>query len=90
MLRGKDLSALTLREPKAWRIIDQCLADRKDKQISAMVRLEAAFFVLKRLYPEKMRLEGSGEDGEIVLRVIKEVMNGDHLQAPRFAVPNIQ
>ena len=41
-----------------------------------------------RSIPQK--LEGAGEDGEIIIKVIKENSHGDHLQAPRFAVPNIQ
>lgn len=35
------------------------------------------------------RLEGSGEDGEIVIRVEKAEIESN-LQAPRFAVPNLQ
>lgn len=68
---AQEIRNLNSREPKAWKVIDQFLADRKDKKISAMVRLEAAVFILKRLYPEKRVVEGSGENGEF--KVIVEI-----------------
>lgn len=87
---SKEIRELNTREAKAWRVIDQLLADRKDKKVSAMVRLEAAVFILKRLYPEKMVHLGDGPDGEIIIRVEKAVTDGDNLQAPRFAIPHLQ
>jgi len=36
------------------------------------------------------KIEGTGEGGEIVIRVEKAETNGNQLQAPRFAVPNLQ
>ena len=47
------LRALKLREARAWKVIDAYMVDRKVRSIPAHVRLEAAVFVLKRLYPEK-------------------------------------
>jgi hypothetical protein len=55
-----NFSELNFREKKAWRVLDQYMVlERKDgKKIPAAVALEAACFILKRLYPEKMKLEG--------------------------------
>lgn len=63
------LNNLNLREKKAWRVIDQYLADRKDKKIPANTKLEAAQFILKRLYPEKHHVEV----GNNLLEALKQV-----------------
>jgi len=55
------LRALKIREAKAWMVIDQYMADRKDNKIPAHVRLEAAVFVLKRLYPEETKMKVGGD-----------------------------
>jgi hypothetical protein len=36
------------------------------------------------------KVEGSGADGEIVIRVERAVVDGSQLQAPRFSVSNLQ
>lgn len=51
--------------------------------------LDFAEQVQLKQMPQK--LEGTGSDGEIVIRVIRqEEENGSNLQAPRFAAPSIQ
>jgi len=36
------------------------------------------------------KIEGTGEEGEIVIRVERAVTDGSDLQAPRFAIPDLQ
>jgi len=72
---SKEIRELNFREPKAWKVLDQYLViNRKDgKKIPASVQLEAACFILKRLYPERMKLEGAGKDG--LFNVTVEIAN---------------
>jgi len=88
MRRSSEISALNVREKKAWKVIDYHL--RLDTKVPAVVRQAAAEFILKRIYPEKRVLSGEGLDGEIIIKVEKMEPNGDQLQAPRFAIPDIQ
>lgn len=89
MRTSSEISNLRSREPKAWKVIDQLMAESDRKKVPAAVKFAAAEFILSRLYPEKKVLEGIGPDGEIVIRVERaEVEN--NLQAPRFAVPDLQ
>lgn len=71
---AKEIRNLNAREDKAWRVIDQCLGNKKG--IPAKVRLAAAEFVLKRLYPEKHIFGGEGPNGEF--KVVVEVADEDN------------
>ena len=63
MRRSSEISALKIREAKSWKVIDQYIGKaRTDVKIQPATRLEAAVFVLKRLYPEKTKIEGTGFD----------------------------
>lgn len=86
MMRSSEISALRTREKKSWKVIDWCqsAACKNPK-----VKFEAAKFVLERIYPIKTVIGGEGIDGEIVIRV-ERGESADNLQAPRFAVPNLQ
>lgn len=81
------LRAVKIRESKAWKAIDWAMSDANKDPAS---KIKAAEFVLKRIYPEKTIVGGEGFGGEIVIRVETANQNGSNLQAPRFAIPNIQ
>lgn len=60
------LRAVKIRELKAWKAIDWALStSNKD----ANVKQRAAEFILKRIYPEKTIVEGTGDNGEFVVKV---------------------
>lgn len=90
---AKEIRNLNTREPKAWRVIDQFLIskNRKDgKKIPAAVRLEAACFILRRLYPEKIKHSGEGENGEFLIKVEKANYEaGSNIPIARFTVPSL-
>jgi len=81
------LRQVKIREVKAWKAIDWALSA---SNVDASVKIKAAEFILKRIYPEKIGIAGSGENGEIVIKVEKaEMQIGNNVQAPRFAIPNL-
>lgn len=90
MRRSSEISALNIREAKSWKVIDQLLSPKHGEKIPAAIRFAAAEFVLCRLYPEKKVIAGDGPDGEIIIRVEKGNPDASDLQAPRFAIPNLQ
>lgn len=61
------LRALKIREQKSWKAIDWALSD---SNADANIKLKAAEFILKRLYPEKTVLSGMDEDGKTVPLVV--------------------
>ena len=89
---SSEIRNLNTREAKCWRVIDQYIGkQRKDVKIPAATRLEAAIFVLKRLYPEKD--SGNGHHAITVVVNIEKAdeQNFEHqLQAPRFSVSSLQ
>lgn len=87
---AQEIRELNSREAKAWKVIDQILSPKREEKIPAIVRLAAAEFILKRLYPEKRIIGGDGPDGEIVIKVEKGNPDASDVQAPRFAVPDLQ
>lgn len=48
-----SLRQLRIREPSAWRIVDKFLAIRRAYKVAPAVRLDAAQWILERLYPLK-------------------------------------
>ena len=50
--------------------------------------LDIAIAICVKSIPQK--LEGAGEGGEIVIRIERAETNENYLQAPRFAIPDIQ
>jgi len=74
MRRSSEISALNIREPKAWKVIDQHLSLKKN--IPPKVRQSAAEFVLKRLYPEKQVLEGNVTHEHFFRNVIRKSREG--------------
>lgn len=74
MRRSSEISALNVREARAWKVIDWAMSPKcKD----AKVKLTAAEFVLKRIYPEKM-LVGGEDGGPIAVQVyLPEIANDD-------------
>lgn len=67
--------------------IDLILADRNKSKLFFKA-LDTATALCVKAMPNKV--EGAGEDGEIVIRVEKVAIDAGHLQAPRFAIPNLQ
>lgn len=75
MRRSTEISALKVREAKAWKVIDQHL--RLDlESVPAKVRQAAAEFVLKRLYPETHIFGGNGPNGEF--KVVVEIADENY------------
>lgn len=63
---ASTLNALKIRESKAWKAIDWALSNaNKDPS----TKIKAAEFILKRIYPEKTLVEGTGDNGEFVVKV---------------------
>lgn len=60
------LRALKIREQKSWKAIDWALSD---SNADANIKLKAAEFILKRLYPEKTIISGAGENGEFKVTI---------------------
>ena len=92
---AQEIRELSSREAKAWRVIDQYLITKSRKdgaKIPAVVKLAAAEFILKRLYPEKRVVAGSGEEGEFIIKIEKgnPDANGNNLPVARFTIPSIQ
>jgi hypothetical protein len=48
---------MLVRVPKALKVLDYCLSFNS-KRVETRVRLQAAEFVLKRIFPEKRIIEG--------------------------------
>lgn len=87
MRTSSQISALNSRESKSWKVLDWCMSQQCK---NPKVKFEAAKFVLERLYPSKTIVGGSGPDGEILIKVEKSGEDANYLQAPRFAIPDIQ
>ncbi len=87
MRRSSEISALKIREKKSWRVIDQYLAESDRKKVNAKTKLEAAVFVLSRLYPQKLEQEINvkGEIGIFFENNAEELDSAQEAILSRFA-----
>lgn len=89
MRTSQTISALSVREAKAWKVIDWAMSKACT---NPKVKYAAAAFVLERLYAKKVEIEGRTElDIKIQVNIEKADENTQHiLQAPRFSVSSLQ
>ena len=63
----------------------------KNNKVNVKFRIMAAVHVIERGYGKPpQEIKGAGDGGEIIIKVEKEDDFANHLQAPRFAIPDIQ
>lgn len=77
MRRSSEISALNVREERAWKVIDYHLRLDTDTKVNAKVRQAAAEFVLKRIYPEKHIHQGDKENPIQIQVFIPKVEDDD-------------
>ena len=84
---SKTISALNVREEKAWKVIDWAMSSACT---NSKVKFQAAQFVLERLYLKPSESEPM-KVPQITVKIEKADENARHqLQTPRFSVSSLQ